>query len=586
MQSQISALQARKYLALIIIPASIVVAAVLLILAAHGTGISLPALAIPSIGTIWGLRIFASSRATAISLARKSDFYERGIDRLEDNWRGKGHTGMQYARAHHLYQSDLDILGEGSLFELICTARSEIGAERLASYLLDPPLPEEARARQEAVKELRENDDLRERVAVLGDYQFQNCLAEHLREWLDRPPLKVPHFVPVFLLFSGTASVLLGLCATALPWSAVAFALIPLLATQGGISLVLMRRVRKDIRTLLVLGGDIAILRQGVALLDRQRFRSAKLSNLVECVSLPKAATHIRKLDRLLRAVQRREDMIIYAFSLWLALGTQLVLAAERWREVHQREFENWLDAWAEFEALNALACYSREHPGYKFPELLDGTARFEAEGLCHPLLPRGNCVGNDIALNRSTKFYVVSGSNMAGKSTLLRAIGLNAILASAGAPVRASRLETSVFHVCASLSIEDSLLEGKSKFLAEVERLRDSIRTVESGKPVLFLIDEILSGTNSRDRQIAAEALIRALVAGDSVGTLSTHDLALTGIGENEELQGANVHMQNDDPHEPLAFDYRLKPGISRQTNALALVRMIGIPEVIDLPE
>jgi DNA mismatch repair ATPase MutS len=320
------------------------------------------------------------------------------------------------------------------------------------------------------------------------------------------------------------------------------------------------------------------VLRQGVQLIERQQFHCAKLCDLVERLRSRNAASVIRKLERLLVVVERRGDFILYGFSLWLAAGTQLVLAIERWRAAHQSHFENWLDDWAEFEALNALACYAYEHPDDAFPELLCGRARFEAEGLCHPLLPRYCGIGNCVALNDSTAFYVVSGSNMAGKSTYLRTLGLNAILASAGAPVRALNARLSVFRVGASISIADSLLEGKSKFLAEAERLRETIRLTATGVPVLFLIDEILSGTNSRDRRIAAQAVIEALVAGGAVGVLSTHDLALTEIAENQVLRGFNVHMQSENPREPLEFDYRVKPGILRQTNALAIVRMMGI--------
>jgi DNA mismatch repair ATPase MutS len=276
--------------------------------------------------------------------------------------------------------------------------------------------------------------------------------------------------------------------------------------------------------------------------------------------------------------VERREDIILYGFSLWLAAGTQLVLATERWRSAHKKDFEDWLDAWAEFEALNALACYAYEHPEDEFPELVKGRARFEAKDMRHPLLPRERCVGNDLVLNDATAFYLISGSNMAGKSTFLRAMGLNAVLAGAGVPVRARDARISVFNICASISIADSLAEGKSKFLAEVERLRTSISATEADRPVLFLIDEILSGTNSRDRRVAAEFVISALVAGGAVGALSTHDLVLTEIAVNPALRGVNVHMQGENPDEPLDFDYRLKPGILRQTNALAIVKLMGI--------
>lgn len=580
LQSQITVLRKRKLWAVAATVLCAVLWVALLISASKGSGHHYFILVFPTFAMIFGFQISLRSRSKSIALARRSSFYERGIDRLEGKWRGTGNTGMDFARDNHLYQNDLDILGDGSIFELISTTRSEVGAERLACFLLDPPTLEEARQRQDAVKELRAGTDLREEIAVLGRYQFQNCRREHFREWLDMPILKVPSIIPTILLLCATASLALGLSGYAgiLHWVQIARLLIPLLAAQAGLGLVLMSRVRTRIKTLLALDGDVSVLRGGIEVIGRQQFSSAKLRELAERLCRRGAAARIRNLERFLIAMERREDVWLYGFSLWLAGGTQLVLAAERWRAKNQKDFEDWFDAWAEFEALSALACYAWEHPDHTFPELVDGDARFEAASLGHPLLPRDGCVRNEFALNEATAFYVISGSNMAGKSTLLRAIGLNAVLASAGAPVCAIRARMTVFDVCASISIKDSLSEGKSKFLAEVERLRESIRVAETGRPVLFLVDEVLSGTNSRDRKIAANALICALVAYGAVGALSTHDLALTEIGEQAELRGVNMHMQSKNAEEPLAFDYILKPGISRQTNALAIVRMMGI--------
>jgi len=526
------------------------------------------------------LRRYARARAKAIERAHRVSFCERGIDRVEGKWRGKGRGGMEFAREHHLYQADLDILGEASLFEWIATTRSEIGAERLADFLLDPATLEEARERQAAVKELGGATHLREEIAVLGRYQFQNCRREHFRAWLDLSILKVPRAVFICLLFSAAASLTLGLCGLAglSGWMTIARVLIPLLVVQAAISVPLMRRVSARIQALLALRGDVTVLRAGIELMECQHFESAKLRRLVETLHHGCAALRTRKLERLLIAVERREDITLYGLSLWLAAGTQLVLAAERWRAAHGRDFADWLDAWAEFEALNALGCYAWEHPEYEFPELVEGGARFEVRSLGHPLLPRTGCVGNDVALNETAAFYLISGSNMAGKSTFLRAMGLNAVLAAAGGPVRARDARLSVFEVCASIAIKDSMQDGKSKFMSEVERLCESISVAQAGRPVLFLIDEMLSGTNSRDRRIAAGALIGALVARGAVGALSTHDLALTEIGEDPLLRGVNVHMESATPEQPLAFDYRVKTGIAQQTNALAIVRMMGI--------
>lgn len=580
LQCDMAELRARQLRATAACGAAMFLLVALLILGIHGS-VALPiAATIALMGSFWAVRESLGTRKKSVELAKRLSFYERGIARMEDCWRGNGSTGLDYARDNHLYQAGLGILGEGSLFELLSTTRSSVGAERLAAFLLDPPLITEATARQDAVKELRNAIALREEIALLGKYQFQNCEGRHLREWLDLPMLKVHPIVSVFLFFSSAISLILGFCGfvTILTWMQIAPLLIPLLVAQAGISLAFMARVRLHLKMLSVLGSDVLILRQGVGLMERQDCRCIKLRNLVDRARNKHAGATIHKLERLVRSIERRGDLILGGFSLWLAGGTQLVLAVERWRAVHQREFEEWLDAWAEFEALNAVAGYAFEHPDHAFPELCDGGARFEAEGLCHPLLLRNGGVGNDVALNDSTAFYVVSGSNMAGKSTFLRAMGLNAILAGTGAPVRAVNARMSAFNVCASIAITDSLLEGKSKFLAEVERLRESISATEEDRPVLFLIDEILSGTNSRDRKVAAEAVICALVEGGALGALSTHDLALTKIAENPKLRGMNLHMQSENPEQPLDFDYRLKKGILRQTNALAIVKMMGI--------
>ena len=167
----------------------------------------------------------------------------------------------------------------------------------------------------------------------------------------------------------------------------------------------------------------------------------------------------------------------------------------------------------------------------------------------------------------------------MSGKSTLLRAIGLNAVLALAGAPVRARSLRLGQLSVWASMSVVDSLLDGKSKFLAEIERLRQTLQAAEGDKPVLFLVDEIFSGTNSPDRRVAAESVVRTLVSRGAIGALSTHDIALTEIAAKEGLRGMNVHMGSKGAGDPMDFDYRLKPGVTKESNALAIARMAGVP-------
>jgi DNA mismatch repair ATPase MutS len=323
---------------------------------------------------------------------------------------------------------------------------------------------------------------------------------------------------------------------------------------------------------------ETRVLREGLELLQGEQFQSAKLRQLSEQVR--NASASIRKLERLLGVIEKRDKDWFYGPSRVFLAGTQLCIAAERWRRKHGQALRVWLAAWAEFEALNALAAYGYEHPDNTFPQFDDnGRASFQARDLGHPLLPHTSCVTNDIELTRESPFYIVSGSNMSGKSTLLRALGLNAVLAFAGAPVRARALRLSGLSIFASLSVVDSLLNGKSKFLAEVDRLREAIESAVPNRRVLFLVDEIFSGTNSRDRRIAAEAVVRTLVNRGAIGALSTHDLALTEIANSAGMNGTNVHMGARDPDDPMNFDYRLNPGVTTETNALAIARMAGVP-------
>jgi hypothetical protein len=537
-------------------------------------------LLIPALVALWQISDFPRYRRQAIDANRRARFYERGISRLDDTWAGEGNSGMDFARDNHLYQNDLDILGNGSLFELLATVRSEAGAERLAAYLLDLVTPAEAKARQQAVKELCSHVALREQIEVLGRYQFHDCSRRRLREWLDQAILRPSKAVPIFLAISSLMTIALvlsgafGFCS----WLKLVPMLCLSLASQGTISLLFKREVNKRMESIRTLGPDISLLRDGIELVAPLSFRSEKLASIVECLSARDSDKVVWDLAHLLKLIECSEDSVLYGLLVWVAARTQLILAVERWRDRHQSHLEKVLDAWAEFEALSALAGYAYEHPDDTFPELIGGFAQFEALEIGHPLLPKGICVTNDIALNDSNRFYIVSGSNMSGKSTLLRAIGLNAVLAGAGAPVRAKQARIAVMAVCASIGATDSLRDGASKFLAEVERLRDSVAKAQGGESVLFVVDEMLAGTNSHDRCLVTRYMLETLVEAGAVGALSTHDLALTEIAKREGLGGINVHMQSRNQDDPLDFDYRLRPGIATQTNGIAIAQMIGL--------
>jgi hypothetical protein len=538
--------------------------------------------AIPASGMAWCVWDYLGSRRAALHIALSCGFYERGLERIRMNWEALVRTGEEFAQGDHLYQYDLQILGERSLFSLLCTTRSEAGAARLADYLLKPVTREEVIARQCAVQELRARTALREAIALVGRHHFLECDPKLLGEWINTPLLCVPAVIPVCLLLFGAANLLLViLCfAQLLTWIQAAPIVIPLSIAQGILCCPLFRGVRSRLRLLRRLRSEVSVLQQGLHLLEGQQFASPKLAALVSIARASNAARCLFMLDRLLRAIGQRDKEFFALPSLLTSLGTQLVLAVERWRASNREQFMGWIDIWAEFDALNAIACYAYEHPAGVFPEVVEGPATFQLRNMGHPLLPEDRCVTNDVTLGEAGRFWILSGSNMAGKSTLLKAIGTNIVLACAGAPIRAAYARFSLVSLCASISISDSLLDGKSKFLAEAERFQRIFEKARGERPVLFLIDEILSGTNSHDRRQASLAIVKALIGSGAVGIFSTHDLALTSIADEPGLSGRNYCMESD-PHDPLQFDYAVKEGISTVSNAVAVIRSCGLDQL-----
>lgn len=255
-----------------------------------------------------------------------------------------------------------------------------------------------------------------------------------------------------------------------------------------------------------------------------------------------------------------------------------LALLFDTWRRRYGGDLGRWLAALGGIEALAALATYARENPDAVFPEVVNERGGFDAEGLGHPLLPAGRCVGNNVKLVGEPGLLMVSGSNMAGKSTLLRAVGVNAVLALAGAPVRARRLRLTPLVIGATLRVQDSLRAGRSRFYAEALRVRRLLELAAGPLPLLFLLDELFQGTNSHDRRIGAEAVLRRLLDQKAIGLVTTHDLALTDIAERLAPRAVNVHFEDHGGDGALDFDYRLRPGVVPSSNGLALLRTVGI--------
>jgi DNA mismatch repair ATPase MutS len=255
-----------------------------------------------------------------------------------------------------------------------------------------------------------------------------------------------------------------------------------------------------------------------------------------------------------------------------------MAAAVEAWRRRASPSLAGALEAMAELEALAALAGFAFECPDDPFPELVEDGPRFEAEGLAHPLLPAARAVRNDVRLDSERRLLVVSGSNMSGKSTFLRTVGVTAALAQAGAPVRARRVRLSPLAVGASIRIQDSLQEGQSRFYAEITRVRQVMDLAQGRPGLLFLLDEIFHGTNSADRAVGAEAVVRALVQQGAIGLVTSHDLAIADVADALAPRAANVHFEDHLEGDRIAFDYLLKPGPVQRGNALGLMRAVGL--------
>jgi DNA mismatch repair ATPase MutS len=317
-----------------------------------------------------------------------------------------------------------------------------------------------------------------------------------------------------------------------------------------------------------------------LACIESEHFESPLLAELraeLETTGQP-PSRELGALHRLVDLRDARRNQFFAPIAALLLWGTHVAHALESWRARCGPRLAAWVAAAGEIEALCALASYAYEHPDDPFPEIRDAGPVFEGEALGHPLLPADRCVRNDLALGGTPQVVVMSGSNMSGKSTMLRTVGTNALLALAGAPVCAKRLVLSPLHIAASIRIVDSLQQGQSHFMAEIVRLRQVVDVARRSPPALFLLDEILHGTNSHDRRIGAEAVILGLVEAGALGIVTTHDLALTEVVPGSGGKLANFHFEDHLEEGAMHFDYTLREGVVEKSNALELMRSVGL--------
>lgn len=516
-------------------------------------------------------------------------YYASGEDRINDRWMRDEPSGDRFRDRDHPYADDLDVFGPRSLFQLLSSCRTPMGEARLASWLLHPSPPPQVRERQTRIAALRPRIDLRERIAVVNAGRKRSIQADQLIAWAEQPS-SLP---PIRLLIAGLAVAFVIALAVYMNGGSGVYAgvlLLVNLATFGWLA----RRTNAIAESLSASTESAALelIANVIKAIESEKFTEPELVALARRLTGDESSLVSKRIARLARIsdwADSRHNVFLRLSEIPLLFTPQVAYAAESWRRSHGAQLRNWIDAMGEIEALLSLAGYSYEHPADPFAEITEGTeAYFEATEIAHPLIPAAVAVSNSLTLGTegssprpqapSPDVLIVSGSNMAGKSTLMRTVGINSVLGLAGAPVRAQRLRLAPLAVGTCLRHSDSLQEHRSGFYTEALRIRLICDLLDGPLPLLFLFDELLSGTNSKDRRIAAEGVVRTMLSRGAIGMVTTHDLSLAEIAAMFPGQVRNVHLEDRVEDGKMSFDYKLRDGIITHSNALELMRMIGL--------
>jgi hypothetical protein len=509
-----------------------------------------------------------------------ADFYRKGMARIEDRWAGAGQTGERFRDANHVYAEDLDLFGKGCLFELLSTARLPMGESRLANWLCEGSEIGQILERQKLIEELREKLDLREELAVTGEDLRARLNPESVMEWAEQKSI----------LPGGAWRVLAALLAIAAGTgifhyleTATLWPLLSVMAVEAVILGWLRRKAHTVIEGVDCNAEGLLLFSEILERLEREPFASPRLREFAKELTGDNepASRAIRKFARIVYWIDASDGVLAKMSELPFLYSVQVGMAAEAWRRRWGAKVRRWAELTGEMEALLSLASYSYEHPADPFPEFVGaegGLGFFDGEELGHPLIAGEKCVRNSVRLDAQTRVLLVSGSNMSGKSTLLRVVGINTVLAMAGAPIRGTRLRLAPLRIGTRIRSTDSLQEGRSSFYTEILHIRKVFDAANGTVPMVFLFDELLEGTNSKDRRIGAEGLIQGLLKRRAIGIVTTHDLALTEIAATVGNVMRNMHLEDQVVDGKMRFDYKLRDGVVEKSNALELMRLIGL--------
>lgn len=489
--------------------------------------------------------------------------------------------GAAFYKEDHPYAGDLDLFGRASLYQFINRTTSQQGNERLAQWLQQPSTAEVIVARQQAIKELTKLTNWRQELQSIGmattiskatenklvawlteGHQFTNKMYWHLIRFI----------VPVITLTTLTCYIL-----DILTYQQFLLALFAFLIISFGIS----KRIMPLYKQLSHVASEIETLSNSVAHIEKAPFQDPLLKNLQQSFHKDhvKASKRIFQLKKIFNRFEYRLNFIVFiplnTFLLW---DLQQVLQLEQWKKNNNSQFQDWFHSLAELEALSSLGTLSFNHPNWCFPVIATDETVFTAVELGHPLIDPKKNVLNNFTTTGQQQINLITGSNMAGKSTFLRSVGVNMVLACMGAPVCARELRVTPLKIMSSMRIKDNLEESTSTFYAELKKLKQIIDAVNNHEPVFILLDEILRGTNSNDRHTGSKALIKQLLQQRATGLLATHDLELANLATDYPLNIHNYHFDVQVNGEELYFDYKLKRGICQSMNASILMKKIGI--------
>jgi len=489
--------------------------------------------------------------------------------------------GAKFIPHDHFYANDMDVFGHASLFQFLNRTTSELGAKKTADWLLAPANTETIIERQDAVKELSTLNIWRQNIHAIGkENSIKESTLVTIKNWLAEPTLLLQFKLWQWLRYLLPAIILTACVLTIFDVMSLQY-LYPILFIYFVIAFQINKLVAPLHNKLSVMVSDLDVLSESIACIETQAFKAPLLAKLK--IDLQQhnstASLKINKLKKILDRLDLRYNIVVsIPFNILLLWNLQQILDLEKWKKENDVNVQIWFDTLAHFEALNSFATLHFNNPDWCFPVIKQQHFTIAASALGHPLINKNKRVNNFIDINDAGEIMLVTGSNMAGKSTYLRSIGINTILAMAGAPVCAASFEISPVQLLSSMRIADNLEESTSTFYAELKKLKTVIEKINAREKVFILLDEILRGTNSLDRHTGSEALIRQLIKQKAAAILATHDVALAALETEFPANILNYHFDAQVTGEELYFDYKLKDGVCTNMNASLLMKKIGL--------